>query len=414
MNAADRILSPRRFVCCALAFIALASAADAQPADVPAPGANPPTAADRAFAALGAAKNATAPADLKQDPAARLRWMDAHRQALHRCALDLYAAWPNDPRRWDAALVIYGGGYEPLFIKEIGPDFATKGWNAIVFDEAAKAEYQAKVSEIRSIMDNASDLPHIPREVVEWARFAADFRATTEARQNGKPGDYGGFRARFDAHVAKYQDLDETLVARASDYLLALSQEDLAAACAGWAHLVAHSPNAAVKDLAKTKWAQMEHFTRPLELKFTAADGREVDLAQLRGKVVLIDFWATWCGPCKEELPNVKKVYADYHAKGFEVVGITLENAKLSPQDTAEQAAAKLAKARNVLMDFTAKENMPWPQYFDGKFWQSEIAKTYDIKGIPAMFLLDREGRIVATDARGEKLEAEVKRLLSL
>ena len=129
---------------------------------------------------------------------------------------------------------------------------------------------------------------------------------------------------------------------------------------------------------------------------------------------MLIDFWATWCGPCKEEIPNVKKVYAAYHDKGFEVVGVSLEDGKLLPKDTPEQTAAKLAKARKVLTDFTTKEDMPWPQYFDGKFWKNEISTQYAISGIPAMFLLDQDGKVVSTNARGELLEKEVKRLLKL
>ena len=100
--------------------------------------------------------------------------------------------------------------------------------------------------------------------------------------------------------------------------------------------------------------------------------------------------------------------------QGFEVVGITLENPNARPNDTAEQTAAKLESAKRKMLAFTAKNEMPWPQHFDGRWWKNEFAVKFGINAIPAMFLLDQDGNIAATDARGEKLEAEIKRLLNL
>lgn len=134
--------------------------------------------------------------------------------------------------------------------------------------------------------------------------------------------------------------------------------------------------------------------TKPLDLKFKAVDGREVDLAQLRGKVVLIDFWATWCGPCVAELPNVIKAYDKLHAKGFEIIGISLD------QDKA------------ALEAFVKEKGMAWPQYFDGKGWENEISTRYGIASIPAMWLVNKKGIVTSTEARGA-LEATVEKLLA-
>ena len=152
--------------------------------------------------------------------------------------------------------------------------------------------------------------------------------------------------------------------------------------------------NKVVEGKIKSIKAAAELKNKPLELKFTAVDGREVDVSKLQGKVVLIDFWATWCGPCVAELPNVLKAYKELHPKGFEIVGISLDS------DKAELAA------------FVKEKGMEWPQYFDGKGWQNEISGKYGINSIPAMWLLNKKGMVVSTDAR-EGLAEQVAKLLA-
>jgi thiol-disulfide isomerase/thioredoxin len=132
----------------------------------------------------------------------------------------------------------------------------------------------------------------------------------------------------------------------------------------------------------------------PVDLSFTATDGSQVDLARLRGKVVLVDFWATWCGACMEETPNVVAAYNDLHNKGFEIVGISLD---VDP---------------NQLNAVTSQKGMVWPQYFDGKAWNNAIAVKYGIHSIPTMWLLDKNGRLADTDGRDD-LEGKVEKLLA-
>ncbi len=145
---------------------------------------------------------------------------------------------------------------------------------------------------------------------------------------------------------------------------------------------------------AKGELKKMEALGKPLEMKFTAVDGREVDLSKMKGKVVLIDFWATWCGPCVAELPNVKKAYGELHEKGFEIVGISLD------------------KDEKKLTDFVAKNEMPWPQFCDGKGWGSVLAREHGISGIPAMWLVDKKGNLVDQSARAG-LEDKVRKYLA-
>jgi thiol-disulfide isomerase/thioredoxin len=127
----------------------------------------------------------------------------------------------------------------------------------------------------------------------------------------------------------------------------------------------------------------------PMEINGTLLNGKPFDQKTLAGKVVLVDFWATWCGPCVAEIPNVLEQYEKYHKDGFEVVGISLD------------------QEREALEKFVTEQKLPWPILFEepkGDGWQHPLATFYGISGIPTVVLIGRDGNVITLDARGEKL----------
>ena len=152
--------------------------------------------------------------------------------------------------------------------------------------------------------------------------------------------------------------------------------------------------NSRLQSMIAAAQGELDIKKNPLDLKYTAVDGREVDLAKLRGKVVLVDFWATWCGPCIAEIPNVVKAYEKLHGKGFEIVGISFDEDK-----------AKLTA-------MTKEKGMGWPQFFDGKGWKNEFGAKFGINSIPRMWLVNKRGMVVDTEGRAGLAEKVEKLLL--
>ena len=136
-----------------------------------------------------------------------------------------------------------------------------------------------------------------------------------------------------------------------------------------------------------------KHFS---DFTLNDVNGKEVSLSDFagKGKYVLVDFWAAWCGPCRREMPNVVDAYKKYKYKGFEVVGVSLDQNK-----------EEWVKGIKDL-------NMTWPQMSDLKFWDSKVVNLYAIKGIPHTVLLDKEGKIIAKDLRGEALDNKLAELM--
>ncbi len=183
-----------------------------------------------------------------------------------------------------------------------------------------------------------------------------------------------------------------------SDYLVGVGDKD--GAVKAWETLTDKIPDESLGEMAKgeietIKLIGEEPKAFPADAKDT--EGKPLSLADYKGKVLLIDFWATWCGPCMVEMPNVVAAYKKYQAKGFEVVGISLDN---------ERSLEKMA-------DVVKEKGMTWRQFADGKGWESEIGQLYGVRSIPATYLLDRDGKVHRMGLRGKELEAAIEKLLA-
>jgi thiol-disulfide isomerase/thioredoxin len=165
--------------------------------------------------------------------------------------------------------------------------------------------------------------------------------------------------------------------------------------------LLAKSDNPASRQAAdqlEGSARKLELVGQPMPISGKLVEGGTFDISQFKGKVVLVDFWATWCGPCVAELPNVKEVYEKYHERGFEVVGISLDN-EVDP-----------------LTKFIEEKHIPWPILFEGgegtSGWAHPLAKKYGVNAIPMAVLIDRAGKVVTLSARGGRLGELVAELI--
>ena len=130
------------------------------------------------------------------------------------------------------------------------------------------------------------------------------------------------------------------------------------------------------------------------EISLPSPDGKEIALSSLKGKLVLIDFWASWCGPCRKEMPNVVKIYSKFKNKGFEIYGVSLDQDK------------------EKWMEAITKDGINWPQVSDLKYWDNLAARIYNVQGIPYTVLIDKDGKIIAKNLRGQELEKKIAEVL--
>ncbi len=222
-----------------------------------------------------------------------------------------------------------------------------------------------------------------------------------------------GDKPQVEAIVAKFDSIREVETAFIKDYIHT-NNESVVAAYLAYRHLSFDSDTEALGSLIDDLSADLDATPYVKSLKERLAtlervaigqpatdfsledpDGNAIALSSLKGKYVLIDFWASWCGPCRRENPNVVALYNELHEKGFEILGVSFDS------------------KHDKWVEAIADDNLTWPHVSDLKGWQSAAGKLYGVRSIPHTILLDPEGIIIAKDLRGDELRNKLEEVLS-
>ncbi len=306
------------------------------------------------------------------------RWTRVQAQKLRQWGLKFFCDYPDDLRRWDviAAMVARRGwwmtsAYEPV-------DAQARAW----LEELKRLQAQLSASAQAGKRSREQVAAAAVREALSYRNHPV-YQQGTEAQQ-----------AMINSLAERFPDGEQAPALQRS-FLQQLSQ-DRPEKVPAILEQIRNSPHPQIRALARGQLRLIEARHTPVQMRFTALDGREVDLRQLRGKVVVIDFWASWCQPCIKEMPELKRLYEEHHREGLEVIGISLDK----------------AGDRSKLLRLIDNLGLPWPQHFDGRGRDNRYAVQFGVTGIPKALVLDRSGILVSDNLRGNLLAQQIKQLL--
>lgn len=278
-------------------------------------------------------------------------------------------------------------------------------------DEAAKWKFGA-LAMLNRLGDKeaGAKLKALPAELerLGWKKLARVVEGTLLGNELGRvqEDDAKGFLdllARIQAYLAQGQlGRQETGLAMETAFAAErFGTETAVQAYEGFAKVLAASPNKELAPLAAKMLGSARRLTlvgKPMDVAGQTLSGKPLDWAAYRGKVVLVSFWATWCGPCRGEIENIRKNYAEFHPKGFDVVAVSID------------------KGRPELEDYMKDDPVPWTVLFDGALESGGADKTmataYGILRIPQLLLVGKDGNVIALDARGPRLRKLLTALL--
>lgn len=333
---------------------------------------------------------------------------DRRLKAASEMALAFWYKYPTDTRRSQAREKFLQT--PPFFVKMFPPaahpgliDYVSFG-RALVIDDEAMQQWRTTGDEMVAVTTNSATAVREEKEAADYLLFLREWQIN--ANQPMRIADWERQNALFEQHVAKYRGLKDAMTRRAEDYLGGVAQIEKRigpTALSDFCKRFANSSSEAVRDVSRklldemtAEAADSETADRLTLVCFTALRGENVNLPQMKGKLVYLDFWATWCAPCVAEMPFLKSLYGKYKDAGFEIIGISCD----------------MESQRARLREFLEVNGYDWPQHFDGRGRSNRYSKLFDVKKWPATILIGQDGRIIGKDIRGVDLEAAIQKAL--